>query len=151
MSAGAQHSDSIYSMFVHIPGLKVVAPSTPADAKGLLISSIRDPDPVIFVENRMLYNTKGHVPEEAYSIPLGKADVKREGDDCTIVAISRMVHVALEAATELETKGWSVEVIDPRSQGGLGKPVGELALHVVEGPWNRNNECPFCLWPDLLD
>src|SRR5438128_3679129 len=100
MGAAAQHSDSIYSMFVHIPGLKVVAPSTPSDAKGLLISSIRDPDPVIFVENKMLYNTKGPVPEEAYSIPLGKADVKREGDDCTIVAISRMVHVALEAAKE---------------------------------------------------
>lgn len=115
LAVAAQHSDSIYSLFAHIPGLKVVIPSTPFDAKGLLISSIRDDDPVIFVENKTLYNTKGPVPEEPYAIPLGKAAIRREGHDLTIVALSRMVQVSLQATTELEERGWSVELIDPRS------------------------------------
>ena len=113
--AAAQHSDSTYSTFVHCPGLKVVAPATPYDAKGLLISSIRDDDPVIFCENKLLYDTKGPVPEESYTIPLGKADVKRQGTDVTVVAISRMVPISLEAAGQLAADGVEAEVIDLRS------------------------------------
>jgi pyruvate dehydrogenase E1 component beta subunit len=115
MALGAQHSDCLYAMFVHIPGLKVVAPATPYDAKGLLISAIRDNNPVIFVENKTLYERKGPVPAEEYLVPIGQAEVKREGHDVTIVAISRMVEVALEAAIELERNAVSAEVIDPRS------------------------------------
>src|SRR5437867_10062400 len=110
--AAAQHSDSPYSTFVHYPGLKVVAPATPYDAKGLLTSSIRDDDPVIFCENKLLYDAKGPVPEGEYVVPLGQADVKREGTDVTIVAISRMVQVALQAAEELAGDGVSAEVVD---------------------------------------
>ncbi|MEZ4729430.1 MAG: alpha-ketoacid dehydrogenase subunit beta [Caldilineaceae bacterium] len=117
--AAAQHSDSIYSSFVHFPGLKVVAPSTPADAKGLLAAAVRDNDPVIFCENKVLYDTKGLVPEGEYVVPLGKADIKREGSDATVVAISRMVHVALDAANQLAKDGINIEVIDPRSLSPL--------------------------------
>ena len=113
--AAAQHSDSIYSTFVHFPGLKVVAPATPYDAKGLLISAIRDDDPVIFCENKVLYDTKGPVPEGPYTVPLGKADVKRAGDDVTLVAISRMVPRSLDAAEQLAADGVEAEVIDLRS------------------------------------
>lgn len=117
--AAAQHSDSSYSIFVHFPGLKVVAPATPADAKGLLAAAIRDDDPVIFCENKVLYDTKGPVPEGEYVIPLGKADVKREGSDVTIVAISRMVLHALAAAEQLAKQGISAEVVDLRSLAPL--------------------------------
>ncbi len=119
--AAAQHSDSIYSVFVHFPGLKVVVPATPADAKGLLAAAIRDDDPVIFCENKVLYDLKGPVPEGEYVVPLGQADVKREGSDVTIVAISRMVHVALEAANQLAKNGdgISAEVVDLRSLAPL--------------------------------
>ena len=113
--AAAQHSDSTYSTFVHCPGLKVVAPATPYDAKGWLTSSIRDDDPVIFCENKLLYDTKGPVPEESYTIPLGKADVKRQGTAVTVVAISRMVSISLEAAEQLAADGIEAEVIDLRS------------------------------------
>jgi pyruvate dehydrogenase E1 component beta subunit len=113
--AAAQHSDSMYSTFVHFPGLKVVAPATPADAKGLLTASIRDDDPVIFCENKLLYDVKGPVPEGSYTIPLGKADVKRRGTAVTVVAISRMVSISLEAAEQLATDGIEAEVIDLRS------------------------------------
>ena len=113
--AAAQHSDSPYSTLVHFPGLKVVAPSTPYDAKGLLTTSIRDDDPVIFCENKLLYDTKGPVPEESYTINLGEADVKRQGSDVTVVAISRMVSVSLQAAEELAKDGVDAEVIDLRS------------------------------------
>jgi acetoin:2,6-dichlorophenolindophenol oxidoreductase subunit beta len=117
--AAAQHSDSMYSTFVHFPGLKVVAPATPADAKGLLAAAIRDDDPVIFCENKLLYDVKGDVPEGEYVIPLGQAEVKREGSDVTIVAISRMVQVALEAAEQLARDGISAEVVDPRTLSPL--------------------------------
>jgi pyruvate/2-oxoglutarate/acetoin dehydrogenase E1 component len=113
--AAAQHSDSTYSTFVHFPGLKVVAPATPYDAKGLLTSSIRDDDPVIFCENKLLYDTKGPVPEETYTIPLGKAEVKRAGTAVTIVAMSRMVLTSLEAAEQLAKDGIEAEVLDLRS------------------------------------
>lgn len=111
----AQHSQSLEGLFASIPGLKVVCPSTPYDAKGLLKAAIAEPSPVIFVEHKLLYNTKGIVPEDDYVIPLGVADVKREGNDATIVALSRMVPYSLEAAKELEKEGIDVEVIDLRS------------------------------------
>jgi len=113
--AAAQHSDSTYSTFVHFPGLKVVAPATPYDAKGLLIASIRDDDPVIFCENKLLYDTQGPVPEDDYTIPLGQADIKRTGADVTIVAISHMVSISLQAADQLAKEGIDAEVVDLRS------------------------------------
>ena len=117
--AAAQHSDSIYSVFVHFPGLKVVAPATPADAKGLLAAAIRDDDPVIFCEHKLLYDIKGPVPEGEHIVPLGLADVKRAGSDVTIVAISRMVLHALEAAEQLARDGISAEVVDLRTLAPL--------------------------------
>jgi pyruvate dehydrogenase E1 component beta subunit len=117
--AAAQHSDSPYSTFVHFPGLKVVAPATPADAKGLLAASIRDNDPVIFCENKVLYDLSGPVPEGEYVVPLGKANVVREGGDVSVVAISRMVHVATQAADALAKAGIQAEVIDLRSLAPL--------------------------------
>lgn len=117
----AQHSQSLEAWTAHIPGLKVVQPSTPYDAKGLLKAAIDDDNPVIFYEHKLLYGVKGNVPEEQYSIPLGKADIKREGTDVTVVATSLMVHRALEAADILEKEGISVEVIDPRTLVPLDK------------------------------
>jgi len=111
----AQHSQSLEMWYVHVPGLIVVQPSTPYDAKGLLKSAIRDDNPVIFIEHKLLYNTTGPVPEEEYLIPLGAAACKREGGDVTIVATSRMVHFALNAAEELARQGIDAEVIDPRT------------------------------------
>ncbi|HTO12152.1 MAG TPA: dehydrogenase E1 component subunit alpha/beta [Candidatus Binatia bacterium] len=111
----AQHSQSLEAWFAHVPGLVVVAPSTPYDAKGLLASAIRDDNPVIFLEHKALYATKGPVPAEPYAIPLGRADVKRAGSDVTVVATQAMVARALAAAAELEREGVSVEVIDPRT------------------------------------
>ncbi len=113
--AAAQHSESLEAWFAHVPGLKVVAPSTPADAKGLLLASIRDDNPVIFVEHKLLYRTRGEVPEEPEAIPLGVAEVKRPGTDATVIATSAMVPRALSAAERLVREGISVEVVDPRS------------------------------------
>jgi pyruvate dehydrogenase E1 component beta subunit len=115
MCAAAQHSQSIESWFMHVPGLKVVMPSTPYDAKGLLITAIRDDNPVVYLENKMLYGAEGDVPEEAYLIPLGKADIKKQGQDVTIVATGQMVGRALSAAEKLSGEGIEAEVIDPRS------------------------------------
>jgi pyruvate/2-oxoglutarate/acetoin dehydrogenase E1 component len=114
-SMGAQHSNSLEAWFVHTPGLYVVMPSTPYDAKGLIKTAIRDDNPVIFIEHKSLYMSKGEVPEEEYLIPFGKADVKRKGRDITIIATSRMVQYALEAASELAKDGIEAEVIDPRT------------------------------------
>ena len=112
----SQHSQALESWFAYFPGLKVVMPSTPADAKGLLKTSIRDDNPVVFIEQERMYGNKGEVPEdEDFTIPLGVADIKREGKDATIVARSLMVPIALKAAEELEQQGVSVEVIDPRT------------------------------------
>lgn len=111
---GSQHSQFFPSLFFQLPGVKVVLPSTPADAKGLLKSSIRDDNPVLFVESGVLYKTKGEVPSEEYLIPLGKADIKRKGDDVTIVAVSRTVLEALKACEKMASNGVSAEVIDPR-------------------------------------
>lgn len=113
--SAAQHSQSLHAWFCHIPGLKVVMPSTPYDAKGLLKSAIRDDNPVVFYEDKMMYKLKGPVPEEDYTIPLGVADIKRTGDDVTIIATSSMVQVALGAAKLLEERGVSAEVVDPRT------------------------------------
>lgn len=113
--AAAQHSQSLEAMLCHIPGLKVVYPSTPYDAKGLLKTSIRDNNPVIFLEGKLLYRTKGAVPEGDYTIPLGKADIKRMGTDVTIVTYGRMVQMCLRAAEELAKEGISCEVIDLRT------------------------------------
>jgi pyruvate/2-oxoglutarate/acetoin dehydrogenase E1 component len=122
--AAAQHSQSLENWFVHVPGLKVVMPSTPYDVKGLLLSSIRDDNPVIFVEHKLLYKTKGPVPEEPYTIPLGTAEVKREGRDLTIVATSIMVKRSLEAAEQLAQEGIEAEVVDPRTL----KPLDEETI-----------------------
>jgi len=113
--AASQHSQSLEAWLCHIPGLKVVMPSTPYDGKGLLVSSIRDDNPVVFLEHKALYNRKGAVPEEPYTIPLGKAEVKREGSDVTVVATARMVWEALAAADSLAERDISVEVVDPRT------------------------------------
>jgi len=117
--ASAQHSGSYESWFVHIPGLKVVMPSTPYDAKGLLLASIEDGNPVMFFEHKLLYKTKGPVPEEMYTIPLGKSNVVREGKDLTIIATSVEVMRSLEAADQLAKEGIEVEVIDPRTLNPL--------------------------------
>jgi len=113
--SAAQHSQSLHAWFSHVPGLKVVLPSTPYDAKGLLKSAIRDENPVVFFEDKMMYKLKGPVPSEDYTIPLGVADVKREGSDLTLIATSSMVQVALGAARLLSESGISAEVIDPRT------------------------------------
>lgn len=113
--AAAQHSESLENWFVHVPGLKVVMPSTPADAKGLLLAAIEDPNPVIFVEHKLLYRTKGDVPEGYYTTPLSQSEVKRSGRDLTIVATSLMVVRALEAASKLAAEGIEAEIVDPRT------------------------------------
>jgi len=118
---GAQHSQSLHAWVSHVPGLKVVLPSTPYDAKGLLKTAIRDDNPVIFFEDKMMYQLKGFVPEGDYTIPFGVADVKREGSDITIVATSSMVQIALAAAEELEKIDISAEVVDPRTTFPLDK------------------------------
>ncbi len=116
-----QHSQSLEALFYHIPGLKVVMPSTPYDAKGLMKAAIRDDGPVIFIEHKLLYMTRGEVPEDEYIVPLGKADVKRKGDDITLITYSYMTLKCLEAAEILEKEGVSVEVIDLRTLTPLDK------------------------------
>jgi len=119
--AAAHHSQSLEAWFVHIPGLRVVFPSTPADAKGLIKTCIRGLDPVLFFEHKRLYKMSGEVPEEEFLIPLGRADVKREGSDVTVIATGWMVHLALEAADRLSQDGISAEVVDPRCLAPLDK------------------------------
>ena len=113
--AAAQHSGSVESWFVNVPGLKVVVPSNPYDAKGLLLSAIEDDNPVIFIENKLLYKTKGDVPEDMYRIPLGQAKVVREGRHLTVIATSVMVNRAMEAAEKLKEEGIELEIVDPRT------------------------------------
>jgi len=115
LQLGAQHSQAFESWYAHIPGLKVVMPATPADAKGLLKSAIRDDNPVVFIEGEMLYNTKGEVPEGEHIVPLGRADIKREGTDVTLICHSKTVSVALKAADQLASDGISSEVLDLRT------------------------------------
>lgn len=142
---GAQHSQSLEAQYVHCPGLKVMMPATPYDAKGMLKTAIRDPDPVIFIESEILYGFEGEVPDEdeEYTIPMGVADVKREGSDCTILTWSRMVHASLQAAEELAEQGLDVEVVDLRTLRPLDKDAiresvkkTNRAVVVEEGwPW----------------
>lgn len=127
--AGAQHSQSLESWFTHVPGLIVIAPSNAYDAKGLLLSAIQDENPVIFFEHKMLYDHVMEVPDEMYMLPIGVADIKREGEDVTIIATSRMVNFALIAAEQLKFQGISVEVIDPRTLVPLDK---ETLIRSVE-------------------
>jgi pyruvate dehydrogenase E1 component beta subunit len=121
--SAAQHSQSLHAWVSHVPGLKVVLPSTPYDAKGLLKTAIRDDNPVVFFEDKMMYQARGPVPEEEYTIPFGQADIKRPGDGITIVATSSMVQVALAAAEVLAASGISAEVIDPRTTVPLDVPA----------------------------
>jgi pyruvate dehydrogenase E1 component beta subunit len=119
--SAAQHSQSLHAWFSHVPGLKVVVPSTPYDAKGLMKTAIRDDNPVAIFEDKMMYQLKGPVPEEEYTIPFGVADIKREGTDITLVGTSSMVQVALEAAAKLAEIGLSAEVVDPRTTAPLDR------------------------------
>ena len=139
---GAQHSQALESMLCHVPGLIVMTPSTPYDAKGLLKSAIRDDNPVMFLESEMMYGYKGEVPEEEYIIPIGKGDVKREGQDVTIIAWTKMVAVALKAADKLSKEGIEVEVIDPRTLRPLDE---ELIINSVK----KTNRCVIVedSWP----
>jgi len=114
-SAAAQHSENPHPMLMNVAGLKVVMPSTPRDAKGLMVSAIRDPNPVVYFQDAVLGGTRGSVPEEPYAIPIGEAEVKREGEDVTVVAIGALVGKALKVAEEREAEGVSVEVVDPRT------------------------------------
>jgi pyruvate dehydrogenase E1 component subunit beta len=140
----AQHSQALEAWFCHVPGLKVVTPSTPADAKGLLKSSIRDNNTVVFIESEVLYGLKGEVPEGEYTIPLGIADIKRSGNDVTLIAHAKMVHVALQAAEELEKEGIDAEIVDPRTLRPLDTETIIQSIRktnravVVEEGW------PFC-------
>ncbi|HUG37746.1 MAG TPA: transketolase C-terminal domain-containing protein, partial [Candidatus Limnocylindrales bacterium] len=139
---GAQHSQALHSLFMHVPGLKVVAPSTPYDAKGALVAAIRDDNPVIFVEHRLLHGVKGHVPEAPYTVPFGRARVLAEGRDVTVVAISHMTLEALRARASLERVGISAEIIDPVSLSPLDMDTIEASLRrtgrllVVDCGWS---------------
>jgi acetoin:2,6-dichlorophenolindophenol oxidoreductase subunit beta len=127
--AASQHSQCLYPLFTHIPGIKVVLPSNPYEAKGLLIQSIRDDDPVMFFEHKAMYDMEGDVPDEPYAIPFGEANVTREGDDATIVAFGRMVNFANQAADSLSRKGISCTVVDPRTTSPLDR---DTILETVE-------------------
>src|SRR6266567_937225 len=132
-SPGAQHAQQLEAWFVHIPGLKVIFPSTPTDVRGLLWSAIYDDNPVVFFEHRTLYGIKGSVPEKIEPIPIGKARVHREGDDVTVIATGRLVHESLKAAEEAEKEGVSVEVVDPRTL----QPLDEETLVASVKKTNR--------------
>ncbi len=138
----SQHSQSLESMLAHVPGLIVIMPSTPADGKGLLKSAVRDDNPVMFLESEMMYGQKGEVPEGEYTIPIGVGDVKRSGKDVTIVAWSKMIHVVLSAAEELQKEGIEVEVVDPRTIRPLDE---ELIITSVK----KTNRCVIVeeAWP----
>jgi pyruvate dehydrogenase E1 component beta subunit len=134
LQLGAQHSQSFESWYANVPGLKVVTPATPSDAKGLLKSAIRDANPVIFIEGEMMYNQKGEVPDGEHLVPLGVADVKRAGTDVTLVAHAKMVAVALKAAEELAKLGVSAEVVDPRT-------LRPLDVATIAGSVRKTNRC----------
>jgi len=137
----AQHSQALQAIFMHIPGLKIVTPSTPYDAKGLLAASIEDDNPVMYIDDRWLYEHEGEVPEELYSVPIGKGVVRREGEDVTVAATSYMVYEAIKASESLDKEGVDVEVLDLRSLKPLDenllltsvKKTGRLI--VVDGGW----------------
>ncbi|WP_239026785.1 alpha-ketoacid dehydrogenase subunit beta [Geomonas oryzisoli] len=138
---GAQHSQALHALFAHIPGLKVVMPATPADAKGLMVAAVQDNNPVVFIDDRWLYGLEEVVPEEFYSIPLGKGVIRRQGSDVTIVAVSYMVREALKAAEELAQHGIEAEIIDPRTVKPLDFDLIHKSLQktgrlvVADGGW----------------
>jgi pyruvate dehydrogenase E1 component beta subunit len=134
LQLGAQHSQSFEAWYANVPGLKVIVPATPADAKGLLKSAIRDNNPVVFIEGEMLYNTKGEVPDGEHVVPLGVADVKREGKDVTLVAHGKMVGLALKAADALAKDGVSAEVVDPRT-------IRPLDVATITASVRKTNRC----------
>ncbi len=134
LQLAAQHSQSFEAWYANVPGLKVVMPSNPADAKGLLKSAIRDNNPVVFIEGEMMYNTKGEVPDGEHVVPLGVADVKREGTDVTIVAHAKMVGLALKAAEEMAKDGISAEVVDPRT-------IRPLDVATIVASVRKTNRC----------
>ena len=134
LQLGAQHSQAFESWYAHIPGLKVLTPGTPADAKGLLKSAIRDDDPVVFIEGEMLYNIKGEVPDEEYLTPIGRAEVKRAGSDVTLICHGKMVGVALKAAEQLATENIAAEVVDLRS-------IRPLDTEAVLNSVGKTNRC----------
>lgn len=136
-STAAQHSQSLEAWFMHTPGLRVVMPSTPYDVKGLLKTSVRDDNPVIFIEHKLLYGTKGEVPEKEYTLLFGRASIKRQGDDVTLLAYSRQVLFALEAATELANEKISVEVIDLRT-------LNPLDLHTIVNSVKKTGRVVIC-------
>ena len=142
LQLAAQHSQSFEAWYANVPGLKVVVPATPADAKGLLKSAIRDNNPVVFIEGEMLYNTKGEVPDGEHVVPLGVADVKREGKDVTLVAYGKMVGLALKAADELAKDGVSAEVVDPRT-------IRPLDVATIAASVRKTNRCVIVeeAWP----
>ena len=133
LQLSGQHSQAFESWLAHIPGLKVIAPATPYDAKGLLKAAIRDDNPVCFLEGEMLYNTKGEVPEEEYVIPIGRADLKREGDSCTIITAGKMALVGMQAADQLAKDGISVDVVDLRTV----RPIDVDAIRTSVEKTNR--------------
>jgi acetoin:2,6-dichlorophenolindophenol oxidoreductase subunit beta len=141
----AQHSQALYSVFAHIPGLKVIAPSTPYDVKGLLISAVRDPDPVVFIDDRWLYPKTGEVPEGEYTIPIGKGIVRKKGKDVSLISFSYTMHVAAKAAEQLVKEGVDVELIDLRSIKPYDKELlldtvkktGKIVI--VDGSWKTGS------------
>ena len=141
---GYQHSKSLHALFAHIPGLKVVLPTTPQDAKGLLIAAIRDDNPVVFIEHRWLYWATGDVPEEPYAIPLGEASVLREGTDVTVVATSWLNVEALHAAQILERRGVSIEIIDPRTIAPLDEATIVTSVQKTGRCLVADNDWVFC-------
>jgi pyruvate/2-oxoglutarate/acetoin dehydrogenase E1 component len=144
ISFAAQHSISPYSMYMNVPGLKIILPSTPYDIKGLLKTAIRDNNPVISFENTGLGPVTGEVPEEEYTIPMGVADIKREGTDVTVVALSRMVHESLAAAGDTEKEGISVEVVDPRTLVPLDRDKIKNSVAKTGRLVVVDEACPTC-------
>jgi pyruvate dehydrogenase E1 component beta subunit len=142
LQLAAQHSQAFESWYAHVPGLKVICPGTPADAKGLLKSAIRDDDPIVFMEGEMLYNTKGEVPDGEHLVPIGKAEIKREGSDVTLVCHGKMVGIALKAAEELAGQDISAEVVDLRT-------IRPLDSEAVLGSVAKTNRCVIAEegWP----
>ena len=134
LQLASRHSQAFESWYAHVPGLKVICPGTPADAKGLLKSAIRDDDPIVFMEGEMLYNTKGEVPEEEHLVPIGKAEIKREGSHVTLVCHGKMVGVALKAADELAREDLSAEVVDLRT-------IRPLDTEAILGSVTKTNRC----------
>jgi len=145
-SSAAQHGNSLESWICHVPGIFVVSPSTPYDAKGLLKTAIRMEDPVFFIEHKMLYMTKGMVPDGEYTIPLGKGDIKKKGSDITIIANSRMVLFSIEAAQKLESEGISAEVVDPRSLVPLDEELLFESVHKTHHLVVVNEGVERCGW-----